>query len=98
MGSYHKYLIRFLKTHNFNESHKGDEYPDQVVSRGKPAAKLEEVKHKKETRILSKLNDTDFCKLYAKTKQRIKCNKLKGEEQEETLEFFFLLFIIRIAL
>ena len=97
MGSYHKYLIRFLKTHNFNESHKGDEYPDQVVSRGKPATKLEEVKHKKETRILSKLNDTDF-KLYAKTKQRIKCNKLKGEEQAETLEFFFLLFITRIAL
>ena len=97
MGSYHKYLIRFLKTHNFNESHKGDKYPDQVVSRGKPATKLEEVKHKKETRILSKLNDTDL-KLYAKTKQRIKCSKLKGEEQEETLEFFFLLFITRIAL
>ena len=25
-------------------------------------------------------------------------HKLKGEEQEETLEFFFLLFITRIAL
>ena len=96
MGSYHKYLIRFLKTHNFNESHKGDEYPDQVVSRGKPATKLEEMRHKKDTQILSKWNDTDF-KLYAKTKQRINCNELKGEEQQQTVDFF-LLFITRIAL
>ena len=34
---------------NFNKSYKGDEYPDQVVSRGKPATKLEEMRHKKDT-------------------------------------------------
>ena len=41
----------------------------------------------KETQIVSKWNDTCL-KIYEKTKQRIKCNELKGEEQEETLEFF----------
>ena len=54
------------------------------------------MKHKKNTQILSKWNDTDF-KLYAKTKQRINCNELKGEEQQQTVDFF-LLFITRIAL
>ena len=41
----------------------------------------------KETQIVSKWNDT-YLKMYTKTKQRIECNILKGEEQEETLEFF----------
>ena len=76
--------------HKLNESYIGDEYPDEVVNRGKSAAKLE-VKEKKERQIFN-------LKIYTKTKQRIKCNKLKGEEQEQTLEFFFPLFITRIAL
>ena len=83
--------------HELNESYIGDEYPDEVVNRGKSAAKLEEVKEKKERQIFSKWNDTDL-KIYTKKKQRIKCNKLKGEEQEQTLEFFSPLFITRIAL
>ena len=32
------------------------------------------------------------------TKKRINRNELKGEEQEETVKFFFLLFTTRIAL
>ena len=47
------------------------------------------MKHKKDTQILSKWNDTDF-KLYAKTtkkKELIGTNN-KGEEQEETVNFF----------
>ena len=41
----------------------------------------------KETQLVSKWNDTCL-KIYAKAEQRIECNILKGEEQEETLEFF----------
>ena len=41
----------------------------------------------KETQIVSKWNDTCL-KMYTKTKQRVECNILKEEEQEETLEFF----------
>ena len=40
--------------HKLNESYIGDEYPDEVVNRGKSAAKLEEVKEKKERQIFSK--------------------------------------------
>ena len=53
------------------------------------------MKHKKNTQILSKWNDTDF-KLYAKTNKKIiNRNELKGEEQEETVKFFsyFLLLV-----
>ena len=57
-------------------------------SREKSATELEEVKEKKETQIF---------KICTKTKQRIKCNEIKGEEHEETVEFFSL-FIIRITL
>ena len=39
--------------HELNESYIGDEYPDEVVNRGKPATKLEEVKEKKERQIFS---------------------------------------------
>ena len=60
-------------------------------SRGKSATELEEVKEKKETQIFSKWNDTDF-KICTKTKQRIKCNEIKGEEHEETVEFFLTIY------
>ena len=49
------------------------------------------MKHKNDTQILSKWNDTDF-KLYAKTKQRINCNELKGEEQQQTVDFFLTVY------
>ena len=49
--------------------------------------KLKEVRDMKETQLVSKWNDTCL-KIYAKAEQRIECNILKGEEQEETLEFF----------
>ena len=60
-------------------------------SRGKSATELEEVKEKKETQIFSKWNDTDF-KICTKTKKRIKCNEIKGEEHEETVEFFLTIY------
>ena len=40
------------------KAHKGDEYPDQVVSWEKPATKLKEVRDMKKTQIVSKWNDT----------------------------------------
>ena len=51
------------------------------------------MKHKKDTQILSNWNDTDF-KLYAKTKtkKRMNRNELKGEEQEETVDFFLTVY------
>ena len=50
------------------------------------------MRHKKDTQILSKWNDTDF-KLYAKTNKKIfNRNELKGEEQEETVEFFLIVY------
>ena len=60
-------------------------------SRGKSATELEEVKEKKETQIFSKWNDTDF-KICTKTKQRIKSNEIKGEEQEQIVEFFLTIY------
>ena len=44
------------------------------------------MKDKKETQIVSKWIDT-YHKIYAKKKCNKK-NELKGEEQEETVEFF----------
>ena len=53
------------------------------------------MKDKKETQIVSKWIDT-YHKIYAKKKvqqkkrkkKRVQWNELKGEEQEETVEFF----------
>ena len=59
-------------------------------SREKSATELEEVKEKKETNF-QQMKCTDF-KICTKTKQRIKCNEIKGEEHEETVEFFLTIY------
>ena len=58
------------------------------------------MKHKKDTQILSKWNDSDF-KLYAKTKTKKKeliGTNNKGEEQEETVNFFsYCLLLVQLC-